>query len=585
MNDSQDLTTAALSRRLLKNHVRPHILNILCAVVCMAIAAGMTAALAKLMQPILDEIFIQKNQTKLWGISFLVFAAFVIRGIASYGQDYLTNLFGQKIVTDFQRQMYGRLMRADLHYFHQNASGQLISRFTNDLSIIRIAVANGVTSVGKDIMTMIFLVALMIMQDPKLSMIALVVLPIAFFPIVYAGQRMRRVARKTQSSMGDLTSRLEQSIHGIRHIKAYNREAHEEEKTHYFIQRIMDLNIRAGAVRAAPKVFMEILTGFTIIVIVIYGGQHVIDGKMTTGEFFSFVTALMLAYEPLKRLARLNTSLQEGLAACQRIFTIMDLQPTIKDEESAKDLYVAKGDIRFDNVSFIYPSTHETVLDRISLTIPAGKTVAIVGPSGAGKSTILNLIPRFFDVTGGSIFIDDQNIKDVTMASLRDHIGLVSQETSLFDDTIAANIRFGKLDATDEEMVAAAQKASAHDFIMAMPDRYDTRIGENGVMLSGGQRQRVMIARAILKNAPILLLDEATSSLDAESEAAVVASLADLMHGRTSIVVAHRLSTIVEADQIYLVDKTGIVETGNHAELIAKNGLYAKLFSAQLMDI
>jgi ATP-binding cassette, subfamily B, bacterial MsbA len=391
---------------------------------------------------------------------------------------------------------------------------------------------------------------------------------------------MRRVSVNTQVEFGQLTTLLSQTFQGARHVKAYGMEDYEKGRAAALFERIFRLADRANRTRARAGPMMEALGGAAIALVIFYGGHQVIVGARTPGAFFSFITALLLAYQPVKSLATLNAALQEGLAAAQRVFEVLDIEPTIRDRPRARKLRLAGGEVRFDRVRFGYqPGT--VALDGISLTVPAGSTVALVGPSGAGKSTMLNLIPRFYDVDAGTIAIDGQEIGSVTLASLRGAIALVSQEVSLFDDTVRANIAYGRFGAPQADIEAAAAAAGAAGFIGELPQGYDTLVGERGVRLSGGQRQRLAIARAMLKDAPILLLDEATSALDSESERQVQAALRALMRGRTTVVIAHRLSTIVGADLICVLDRGQIVETGRHAQLLAKGGLYARLYEIQ----
>jgi len=399
-------------------------------------------------------------------------------------------------------------------------------------------------------------------------------------PIIGIGRRMRRVSANTQAETGQLMTLLTQTFQGARHVKAYGMEKYEQARASALFERIFALVDRANRTRFRAAPMMETLGGVAIAVVILYGGHQVISGARTPGAFFSFITALLLAYQPMKALAILNASLQEGLAAAQRIFEILDIEPKIQDRPDARPLRVGRGEVRFEAVCFGYRAG-SVALDRVSFTVAGGSTVALVGRSGAGKSTALNLIPRFYDVDAGSITIDGQDLREVTLASLRASIALVSQEISLFDDTVRANIAYGHLDASDAEIEAAAVAAGADGFIRELPDGYDTMVGEHGVLLSGGQRQRLAIARAMLKDAPILLLDEATSALDSESERQVQTALRRLMQGRTTIVIAHRLSTIIGADIICVLDRGRAVETGKHAQLLARNGVYASLYETQ----
>jgi subfamily B ATP-binding cassette protein MsbA len=397
---------------------------------------------------------------------------------------------------------------------------------------------------------------------------------------------MRKVSTSSQVQTGELTGLLDEAFQGARQVKAYGMEAYEGARAGAAIERLFGLLTKAARVRAATHPIFETLGGVAIVGVMLYGGHQVMEGGKTPGAFFSFITALLLAYEPLKRIANLNAQLQEGLAAADRLFALLDTAPGIVDRPGATPLAIAGGAVALRDVSFSYGSDTDAVpaLDRLDLTVPAGATVALVGASGAGKSTVLNLIPRFFDATSGHVTIDGQDVRDVTLASLRAALALVSQESMLFDDTVRANILYGRPGASEAEMIEAAQAADADGFIRALPQGYDTAVGPRGEKLSGGQRQRVAIARAMLRDAPILLLDEATSSLDSESEHQVQAAIQRLTEGRTTLVIAHRLSTVVGADRIYVLDRGRAVESGTHAELIARGGAYARLYALQFAD-
>jgi ATP-binding cassette, subfamily B, bacterial MsbA len=583
---SQDITpqpmasTRVLLSRLVRHHVRPYFGRLALAMICMAIAAGATAGLAQLMEPVLDRVFIDKDESILVMITLAVLVIALVKGLVTYFEGVLMGYVGQRIIADLQTRLFAHLIHFDLAFFHDAGSGRLISRFTNDINAMRNAVSQVLTGLIKDALTLIFLVAVMFEKDWKLALIAFVVFPTAIYPIVRIGRRMRKISTDVLGEAGRFTARLNEAFQGARHVKAYNREGFETERTATVIENMFRIVYKSYRVRALSSPIMETLGGIAVAAIIFYGGWQVIDGGLTPGGFFSFVTALLLAYKPMKSLANLNTNLQEGLAASQRLFHVLDMEPTIKDGPETKALAVSGGAVALDGVSFAY---HENApaLSDVSLDIPAGKMVALVGPSGAGKSTILNLIPRFYDVSAGTIRIDGQDVRDVTLESLRDALALVSQESVLFDDSVRANIAYGRAGASDAEIEAAAQGAAAHDFITRLPDGYDTMIGEGGVKLSGGQRQRLSIARAMLKNAPILLLDEATSELDSESERKVQRALAELMRERTTLVIAHRLSTVIGADRIYTIEQGRIVESGTHAELLAKNGAYARLYALQ----
>ena len=575
--------TAALVWRLVRDFMRPHALRIALALLLMGAAAGSTALRAWLMEPVLDRIFVGRDGSLLLLIAGGALAIAIVKGLADFGQAVLMNRVGQRVIADVQIALFTRLMRADLAYFHAHPSGTLISRFTSDAALLRSAAANVLGGIGKDALTVVFLVGVMFYQDWLLALVAFFIFPVAIHPIVGIGRRMRRVSANTQAEIGQLTTLLSQTFQGARLVKAYGMEAYEERRAAGLFERLFALIDRATRTRSRASPMMETLGGAAIAIVILYGGHQVITEARTPGAFFSFITALLLAYQPLKSLANLNASLQEGLAAAHRIFQVLDVEPTIRDMPGARALDVGGGEIRFDQVRFGY-APGAVALDGVSLTVPAGRTVALVGASGAGKSTILNLIPRFFDVEEGSIAIDGQDVREVTLESLRGAVALVAQEVTLFDDTLRANIAYGRFGAPAADIEAAARAAGADEFIRGLPNGYDTQVGEHGVRLSGGQRQRLAIARAMLKDAPILLLDEATSALDSESERQVQAALRTLIRGRTTLVIAHRLSTVQGADLICVVDRGRIVESGRHAELLARDGVYARLYAMQFAD-
>ena len=576
-------TTYALVKRLLKESVRPYLKWIGFALVAMVFVAGATAASAWLMKPVINDVFVAKNKEFLLPISIAVLVTFAIKGFANYAQSVIMHYVGQRIITDTQHRLYGHLTRMDLGFFHQTPTGSLISRFTVDINMMRAAVSNALTGIGKDFLTLIFLVGVMFIQDRYLAVIAFVVFPVAILPIVKLGQRIRKVTVSTQEEIGQFTTLLEQTIQGARVVKAYRMEEYEKGRFRKIAERVFQLVFKSARIRSMASPIMETLGGVAVALVIFYGGFRVIEESMNPGAFFSFITALLLAYEPMKRLANLNASLQEGLASAQRLFGLLDTKPNIIDKPDAATLKIKGGNIVLNQVNFSYIPKHP-VINGVSLSVPAGKLVALVGPSGAGKSTILNLIPRFYEVDSGIIKIDGIDVRDATLDSLRRNIALVSQEIILFDDTVRANIAYGRPDASEKEITQAAKNAAAHDFIEAMSNGYDTYVGERGTKVSGGQRQRLAIARAMLKNAPILLLDEATSSLDAESEREVQAALMELMKGRTTLVIAHRLSTVIEADLIHVIDNGKLVESGNHPELLSKNGTYARLYALQFKE-
>jgi subfamily B ATP-binding cassette protein MsbA len=576
-------STYALMGRLLRDHVLPYRGWFVLAVVFMAVMAGATAFQAWLMKPVVNKIFVDRDAQFLWVVSGAVVATFLVKGVATYLQAAIMAKVGLGIIADLQNRLYAHLARMDLAFFHESQTGALISRFVNDIAQMRAAVSNAVTSVGKDALTLVGLVGVMFVQNWQLAAIAFFAFPIAIYPIARLGRRIRRVTANTQEETGLFMTLLEQTFQGIRVVKAYGMEEYEKSRMARIIGTIRALQVRAECIRAMAHPVMETLGGVAIAVVIIYGGHQVIAGTTDAGAFFSFITALIMAYEPMKRLANVNMSVQQGLAGAQRLFDLLDIEPKIRERPDAKPLAMAGGGVRLEDVRFSYGSG-APALSGVSMEVPAGKTVALVGPSGAGKSTILNLIPRFYDASGGRVLIDGTDVRDVTFTSLHANIALVSQEVMLFDDTVRANIAYGRAGASEEDIVEAAHHAAAHDFITTLPNGYDTVVGEQGVKLSGGQRQRLAIARAMLKNAPILLLDEATSALDTESERQVQAALSLLMRGRTTLVIAHRLSTVVDADLIYVIDGGRIIEAGTHAELLERGGMYARLYALQFAD-
>ena len=576
-------STRYLVGRLWHDAIRNYIGWVVLAVLCMSVMAGTNAFSAYLMKPIVDDVFVAKNEAMLWPVGLLVIGTFMIKGFANYSQSMLMNHVGLRIIADTQNRLFTHLAHMNLNFFHRNPTGTLISRFTLDIHQMKVAVSNGLTGFGKDLLSLIGLIGVMFYQDWQLAFASFFAFPVAIYPIVRIGRRMRKVTANTQVELGLFTTVLTQTFQGIRVVKAYGMQAYEASRIADVVERIYKLNMKAARTREISRPIMETLGGGAIFVVIVYGGSRVIAETTTAGAFFSFLTALLMAYEPMKRLAGLNASMQQGLAGAERLYQLLDQQPEITDKPNARDLGKVFGAVSFDDVTFAY-SDEVKALSNVSISIPAGKTVALVGPSGAGKSTILNLIPRFYDVDAGSISIDSTDIRDATLDSLFGNIALVSQEIMLFDDTVSANIAYGKGGASQDEVEHAARHAAAHDFITELPDGYDTIVGEQGFKLSGGQRQRLAIARAMLKDAPVLLLDEATSALDTESERHIQAALYELMEGRTTVVIAHRLSTIIDADLIYVIDQGRIVEQGAHGELLARGGLYKKLYELQFND-
>ena len=579
-NNIKPATTTNLIKRLFIEHVRKHVSWLIIALSLMMVVAGTTAGLAFLMETILDDVFTAKSKQSLYFAASIVMSLFVAKGLATYGQTVIMSFVGQRILADLQKSMFGHLVNGDLSFFHNHSSGTLIAHFINDVEKMRGTVAGVITAIGRDSLTLIFLIGVMFYQDWLLTLASFFAFPTAILPLIKIGKKIRKVSANTQNEIGQFTTLLNETFTGIRHVKAAGMEDYEKSRASILIEKIFKLVFRAARTKAAAYPIMETLGGTAIVIVICYGGWQVIEGTRSTGTFFSFVTALLLAYDPVKKLVNLNAQLQEGLAATERVFKILDVHPKIVDYPNALRVEEAKGNIVFENISFSYLE-NVPLIDKVSLTIKKGQTVALVGHSGAGKTTILNLICRFFDPVSGIITLDGTDIRKITMSSLRSNLALVSQDVTLFNDTIKENISYGTKVAALPEIQKAAKHAAADDFIMELPNGYNTMIGENGVKLSGGQRQRIAIARAMLKNAPILLLDEATSSLDTKSERAVQEALSNLMQNRTTIVVAHRLSTIQSADLIHVIDEGRVAESGNHEELLQLNGAYAKLYEIQ----
>ena len=578
----RDLTEGPAGR-LLRDHVRPQIRWLIYAGLCMGVYAAATAGQAWIMEPILDHVFLAHDRLVLLLVPIAVIALALLKGVSGYGQTVLMARLGQRVIADLQQRLFDHLIRADLGYLVARGPGHVISRLTYDTQQLRLAITTALTTVVRDLLTMVGLVGLMIHQDWQLACLALLGCPLAIWPLQRLGRRMRKVSRQTQTHMAKLTTRLDQTFLGVRQVKADNREADESVRTGGLIEELFALNFKAARVNAINSPIMEVVGGCAVAAVVLYGGAQVLSGQTTPGTFFSFVAALLFAYRPLKTLANLHTQVQVGLAAADRIYALLDREPTVRDQPGARPLRsIGARSGSPTCVSATGPAGRRWPAS--TSMIPAGLSVALVGPSGAGKSTMLNLILRFYDVEQGAVLIDRQDVRGVTLASLRGAIALVSQDVDLFDGTVRANIAYGRPDASLEAIVAAAEAAAAHDFISRPAARLRHRDRTERLSLSGGQRQRLGIARAMLKDAPILLLDEATSALDSEAEQVVQMALRRLMRGRTTVVIAHRLSTVIGADLIAVIDNGRVVETGTHAALLARGGSYAQLYERQFAD-
>lgn len=561
----------------------PHWKQLALSMISMLIVGACTGAVAYLIKPVLDDVFINKNMSMLRLMPPAVLILFCIKGFCSWSNTYLMGSVGLKVVTGMRQKMYDHIQYLHLSFFDHMPTGMLMSRIVADVNLMQSSVSDTISGIIKEFFTAIILIGVIFYRDWKLALVAIIVLPVSAVPIWLFGRKLRKISKNNQQSLARLTVSLHESIMGIRVVKAFGMEWYESKRFQKHNMHHLKTILKSIKVRALSSPVMELLGGLGIVTIIWYGGYSVLQGESTPGNFFSFMGAMIMLYEPVKKLTTINNSIQQGLAAAERVYKILDLEPEIKDRPNALVLPPGSHSIEFKDVLFRYGT--ETVLNDVSLKVAPGEVVALVGMSGAGKTTLVNLIPRFYDVSEGAILVNGIDIRDLTIASLRAQIGIVTQQSILFNDTVRNNIAYGDIRKGEADIIAAAKSANAYDFIMKMPDGFDTVIGEQGVRLSGGQRQRLCIARALLKDAPILILDEATSALDSDSEQEVQRALENLMQGRTTLVIAHRLSTIKNADRIIAMSNGRIVEEGRHEDLLSGGGEYKRLYDLQFSQI
>ena len=569
-------------KRLYREYTKKYLKNILISLFFSLLLAGSTSSIAYLLDPAINELFVKQSSSLIYIIPGFIVVAFALKGISLYLAKIIMIYVAEEVRRDIQTDMFSSLIHADTQLIDQEHSGKFVTNLSNDVNMITALVSTAILNLFKDSLTLVGLLTVMFYQNWKLSLIAIVMIPLASFAARSLGKRIGKVSTQQMQKAALLTTYLIEIFKNHRLMKIFQKEKYEKERANQFIQELKEINKKINIVYVRASPIMEALTGIMVAILIFVSAKLVVKNELEVGNFFSFLAAMMLAYQPVRSLATLNITIQQGIAGAKRVLPIIDKKQEIKEKIDAEELIVIKGQINFENVKFKYLRGNNQILNSINLSIPGGQMTALVGHSGAGKSTILNLIPKFYDADFGDIKIDNKSIYGSTIHSLRKNISLVSQDTTLFDDTIKNNILYANSNASDDEVNEAVKHSFANEFIDRLPNKFDTIIGENGVRLSGGEKQRLSIARAILKKTPIILLDEATSSLDAETESKIQKAINFLTKGRTTIVIAHRLSTILSSDKIYVIDQGRMIGEGRHEELLNTSDVYKNFYEKQI---